>query len=258
MGKKLIQITKIMKPGVVYTSQYLREKGYSSQLLAKYKDSGLIKSPHKGIYLLDGTNPTVYDLVYTLQAIMNKDAHISAQSALSIKGITEQLDMDTSPMTIQLNTTKAFKKPKWLKNIEKQYGYSIHIRQSNLFDDKYCLINQMEVQNRLLSISDIERAVFEMISDIKTSQEFYQLENVFESLPGLRQHQVKYLISNCKSIKVKRLMLYFSEKYLPGVFKELYNMSIDMGKGIRTISDDTSNTKYIKKLGLIIPKQYDE
>ena len=258
MANKIIKLTKIMKPGVVYTSEYLRKKGYSAQLLAKYKDSGLIESPNKGIYLLEGTEPSIYDLVYTLQTIMNRDAHISSQSALNLKGIAEQVTMETGTKSIQLNTVKTFKKPKWLKSIEIRYCYSIHIRQSNLFEDKYCFINKTEIQNRNLLVSDIERAVFEMISDIRTSREFFQTDSLFESLPGLRQYQVKHLMINCKSIKVKRLMLYFSEKYLPGIFETLSNISIDMGQGTRTISDDTSNTKYIRKFDLIIPKQYDE
>ena len=258
MAKKIIQLTKIMIPGVMYTAHHLGNEGYSSQLLAKYIKNGLIESPYKGVYILKGHKPSVFDLVYTLQIVMQKACHIASKSALSIKGINEQLNTQLNPQFIQLNTAKSFKKPLWLKEIEKQHKYKIIVMQSNLFNNNDLSVSSITVENKNLIVSDIERAIFEMLDNINSAEDFFQADRIFETLPGIRVKQLTTLIRNCNSIKVKRLILYFTNIYFPDLFLKLNETNVDLGKGSRTVTHDSNNSKYIREFKLIVPREYNE
>jgi hypothetical protein len=72
-----------------------------------------------------------------------------------------------------------------------------------------------------------------------------------ENLLSLRPAVVQMLLEQCKSIKVKRLFLYFAEKVEHNWFADLDLSKIELGKGVRRI---VPNGKYVSKYELMLPE----
>ncbi len=258
MAQKIIKLTKLMKPGIVYTGKFLKQRGYSPQLLYKYKKAGLIDSSSKGVYILSGSKPTMLSIVYTLQKVMELKLHIQSISALRLKGFVEQIYHNMENNSIELSSLIRYSKPEWLKRMEIQYKFTIIIKQSGLFNDSNYSIKESKIGEFNLIISEIERALFEMLNDISTINDFLNARKIFEIIPGFRTVITQQLMESCQSIKAKRLFLFFSEEYKKDYFNKLKMNRIPLGSGVRNIAKNSRKTKYIKKYNILIPLDYDE
>lgn len=257
MENKIIKLTQMLKPGVVYTSGYLKEKGYSPQLLKKYIDLNLVVSDSKGIYRLEGTKTGSYHAVYTIQSILMKNAHVASWSSLRLKGYSEQL-YGNSPETIRLNTAEMFKIPLWLNRIERYNHFRIKIRQSNIFSESEDFIGYVDINGMQIKVSETERAVFELLDDITVHEDYEEAVSIFEYISGFRKDTVMKLLRMCSSIKVKRLFMFLSEKYSNMKWSEDNIKEFDLGSGVRTIVQDSPKNTFISKYKLLVPAEYVE
>ncbi|MPN06217.1 hypothetical protein SDC9_153473 [bioreactor metagenome] len=76
-----------------------------------------------------------------------------------------------------------------------------------------------------------------------------------EGLATLRPGQVQELLENCKSIKAKRLFLFFAERAGHSWYKYIDQTKIGLGSGKRSISP---NGVFVPKYNLVIPKDLAE
>ena len=84
----------------------------------------------------------------------------------------------------------------------------------------------------------------------------FSLSEVYELMDGLttlRPVQAQELLENCKSIKVKRLFLYFAEKTGHSWFKYIDLGKIDLGSGKRSFAQDGV---LVSKYQLVVPKEF--
>ena len=75
---------------------------------------------------------------------------------------------------------------------------------------------------------------------------------VMENLLSLRPAAVQTLLEQCKSIKVKRLFLYFAEKVGHRWFEDLYTSKVGLGRGVRRL---VPNGRYAPKYELMLPEE---
>ena len=75
---------------------------------------------------------------------------------------------------------------------------------------------------------------------------------MLEGLSTLRPKQVQELLEECKSIKAKRLFLYFAERAGHSWFKYIDQTKIDLGSGNRSLTD---SGVLISKYNLVLPKE---
>jgi len=73
-----------------------------------------------------------------------------------------------------------------------------------------------------------------------------------DGLTTLRPLQAQELLENCKSIKVKRLFLFFAEKVGHSWFKYIDIKKIDLGSGNRSLAKDGV---LVSKYQLVVPKE---
>lgn len=257
MENKLIKLTQILKPGVIYTSRYLKEKGYSPQLLKKYIDLNLIVSDSKGIYRLVGAKTEAYHVVYTIQSILMKNAHVASWSSLRLKGYSEQL-YSNAPGTVRMNTAEIFKRPLWLSRIEERNNFNIKIKQSNILADSELFLGYVNISGMQIRVSETERAVFELLEDISSYEEYKEVISIFEYITGFRREVATRLLEMCNSIKVKRLFMFLSEKYIDMKWSDENIRAFNLGSGVRTIVQDSPKNIYISKYKLLVPADYAE
>ena len=73
-----------------------------------------------------------------------------------------------------------------------------------------------------------------------------------EGLATLRPNQAQELLEDCKSIKAKRLFLYFAERVGHSWFNYIDQTKIDLGSGNRSI---VPNGILVPKYSLVLPKE---
>jgi hypothetical protein len=86
-----------------------------------------------------------------------------------------------------------------------------------------------------LTMSSPERAIFELLDEIPQRETFHQADVLMEGLRNLSPRRLHTLLVACRSIKVKRLFLWFAERHQHAWLKKLDRKDIDLGHGKRML-----------------------
>jgi hypothetical protein len=86
-----------------------------------------------------------------------------------------------------------------------------------------------------LTVSSTERAIFELLDELPNHESFHVTDKLFEGLASLRPKRLNQLLADCRSVKVKRLFLYFSDRHKHAWNKYLDRDAVDLGSGDRML-----------------------
>src|SRR5206468_5699822 len=86
-----------------------------------------------------------------------------------------------------------------------------------------------------LVTSSLERAILELLDEVPERETFHQADMLFEGLPNLSPRKLQPLLPACRSVKVKRLFLWFAERHQPPWLNALDRSGIDLGRGKRML-----------------------
>ena len=84
-------------------------------------------------------------------------------------------------------------------------------------------------------LSTPERAVLELLDELPGRETFHQADVLMEGLPSLSPKRMSRLLAECRSVKVKRLFLWFAERHGHPWLERLDRGGIDLGKGKRML-----------------------
>ena len=219
--------------------KYLKEKGYSSQLIYQYVKSGWLDKIGPGVYKKRGKRLDPILIIKAMQEQLNKNLHIGAQSALFLLKKSHYIKFNNTYNIFYSN----FRLNKWLTSLK----YFDFIK-SNIFKDNIQGFTKIENGPK---ISSLERAFIEMASLIPSNASFDEMIKTMELTPNLRSQLIQELLENCTSVKAKRLFLYTAETISHKWFNKLNIDKIDIGSGPRQI---VKNGIYIKKYNIYIPR----
>jgi hypothetical protein len=237
---KLNLLLQDTNPGKIYFSEYLKQKGYSDQLLKQYRRSGWFAALSKGVMYRTGDRPTIYSALSCLNAQQNKHFHVGAMSAIEIYGYSHYVPMGKPTVVVFAQKNEEF--PKWLKN--RDWNVILRTFTTKNFPENSG-ITESEQGGFTVKISSLERAFLECLH---LAPEYYNLTDLYyvmETLGSLRPNLVQELLENCKSVKIKRLFLFMAEKAEHAWLKYLDLSNIDLGTGKRAIvKNGVYNAKY--------------
>ncbi len=86
-----------------------------------------------------------------------------------------------------------------------------------------------------LALSAPERAILELLDELPKHESFHQVDQLFGSLATLSPRRATKLLANCRSVKVKRLFLFFANRHDHAWLKSLDRGKIDLGRGNRLL-----------------------
>ena len=86
-----------------------------------------------------------------------------------------------------------------------------------------------------LVASSSERAILELLDEVPERETFHQADMLFEGLRNLSPRKLQPLLEACRSVKVKRLFLWFAERHQPQWLSAVDRDGIDLGKGKRML-----------------------
>ena len=80
-----------------------------------------------------------------------------------------------------------------------------------------------------------ERAALELLDELPTRESFHEADMLMSGLVNLRPGRMSRLLSECRSVKVKRLFLWFAERHEHQWFGRLDLEGVDLGRGKRML-----------------------
>ena len=245
---KLGKIMQEYPKGLVLLSSLLVSEGYSYELQQQYRKSNWLRSIGKGAMLKSDDPFLLSGALSALQLQSNINIHHGGRSALELQGNTHYLRLALSEAT--LFAPGQTKLPSWFENNKWDTNYQIF----NISLFKNDTVGLVDYQDTLIKmkVSSSGRAMMECLALCPDEFSLAEAYELMEGLSTLRPKQVQELLEECKSIKVKRLFLYFAERAGHSWFKHIDQTRINLGSGNRSI---TSNGVLVSKYSLVLPKE---
>jgi hypothetical protein len=247
---KINHLLTTQPPGIVLQSSWLSKQGYSLDLQKRYRRGNWLTSIGTGAMIRTGDSVGYEGGVYALQNQSGLAIHPGGRTALSLLGKAHYLELSTKKMLLFGN--KGEQLPAWFKL--HNWGPTIDYHSTSFLPPDIGIV-EIELKNFSIKVSGAVRAIMECLYLAPEKQELMECLELMEGLNNLRPSHVQGLLENCRSIKVKRLFLYFAEKAGHEWFKYLNLEKVELGHGKRSI---IKNGVYIDKYQITVPKEINE
>jgi hypothetical protein len=86
-----------------------------------------------------------------------------------------------------------------------------------------------------LILSTPERAIFELLDELPNRESFHQIDVMIEGMRTLSPRRLEQLLLDCRSVKVKRLFLFFAERHNHVWLRHIDCTRVDLGRGKRAL-----------------------
>jgi len=245
---RINQLIQSTSKGLVLLSPWLNSEGYPYELQQRYRSGGWLKSIGKGAMIKSGDSLVLPGAIAALQKQVNLNVHIGGRSALELLGFAQYLQVNTQETTIFVEDKASL--PLWFTN--NQWNTKLKIYTVSLFKESETGLTDFQDGELTMKISDAAGAMMECLSLCPHQFPLTETYELMEGLTSLRPTQIQTLLEQCKSVKVKRLFLYFAERAGHSWFKYIDIKQIDLGSGVRSL---TNEGMFVSKYQLVLPKE---
>lgn len=253
---RLNSLQRDLPEGLLAPTAWLRTKGYSDQLLSKYRAAGWIESPARGVYRRPGPALKWQHVVASLTRVMLHPPHVGGLTALELRGYAHFLK-SRGPSAIHLYSAE--KLPAWLAKLPLNERFVEH--RDVLFastegraalpgsepsvDHSTDALRQNLVAEPWgpwdweILYSVAERAVLELLDEVPQSESVEHAAELVSGLADLSSRRLIALLRVCRSVKVKRLFLALASRqkhdWVARIVDTAERGEIDLGKGKRAL-----------------------
>jgi hypothetical protein len=239
VGAKLNKILRAWLPGTVATQAWLTEQGISPQLVRVYMKGGWIERVGRGAYVRAGDRVSWQGMVFGLQQHANEPIWPGGETALALHGHAQYLPLGRESLWLFGPPGKRL--PTWVMDAD--WGVEVKYHAPNLFGQDKQSRGQPEhldvtggrFDGLLLSVSSMERAVFELLHYVNDAAQFIHAAEILQGLVNLRPAVMQLHLEQCRSIKTRRLVLFFGEHYQQPWYAKVNLDAVDLGSGKRQI-----------------------
>ncbi|MBN9318733.1 MAG: type IV toxin-antitoxin system AbiEi family antitoxin [Caulobacterales bacterium] len=248
MDSKLNQLQTLLPAGLLVDGAWLSHRGYYSSLVAKYVSSGWLEQPTRGAYRRAGTAPLGGEeawasVVLSLQRLRPPLPVLGGRTALELLGFGHYLS-PTGPYELHLYGRDV--PPLWVRRL---LGEPLVFHRARLFTDDPVAgsvarperdgdhIRRLDRDGLLglVSVSTAERAFLELLDEVPQAASFHEADKLVEGLTTLSPRRLSYLLASCRSVKVKRLALWFADRHQMPWASHLDRQAVDLGQGNRVL-----------------------
>jgi hypothetical protein len=264
------KLTKELPEGLPVDAAWLRERGYTANLLRKYVASGWFEQPAHRVYVRPRGPLAWQQLVVSLQTLLGHDLVVGGRTALELQGYGHYLRR-SKPVVYLYGSAPP---PTWLANVPLDAKF-VHRKDSRLFSKERASTsphllspdpNSKQVRgeglttqpwgawNWPLVISTPERAILEFLDELPDEEDFHQADVLMEGLGTLSPNRLNKLLVDCRSVKVKRLFFLFASRHGHAWLKRLNRKAINLGSGKRML---VKGGRLDPKYQITVPKDFD-
>ena len=249
---RLNRLLLALPEGFLADSAWLQAQGLSRSSIRDYVDRGWLERVGPRVYRRPrqvANDPLRWDVVVlSLQQVMHKTLHVGGRTAVELSGYAHYLEAGDAS-TVYLYGQGA---PTWLAKLPLTArfelrsdhlfatgGTGVEMRRFDLRSGETSTqTKEAEVNSPWewsLTMSVPERAILEMMDELPHHESFHQVDVVMEGMTNLRPQLLGKLLQECRSVKVKRLFLWYAERHGHSWLKHLDQSSIDFGLGKRQL-----------------------
>ncbi|MDR0699072.1 MAG: type IV toxin-antitoxin system AbiEi family antitoxin [Tannerella sp.] len=245
---KLQRLVLTTPRGLVMLSSWLVSQGYPYELQQRYKKSGWLKSVGTGAMLKTGDQLVLSGAIAAFQQQAGMNMHIGGRSALELSGNAHYLQTGSPIITLFVEGKTHL--PAWFTKT--QWDMKVQIYGCSLFKNTETELSYYQEGELVIKVSNAARAVMECLSLCPHRFSLQEAYEVMEGLATLRPDQVQTLLEQCKSVKVRRLFLFFAERIGHAWFKYIDTGRIGLGSGVRSLVDSGT---FVPKYQLVLPEE---
>lgn len=279
---KLNWLQHNLPEGLVVDSAWLQGRGYSSALRSKYAARGWLEQVARGVYRRPPAPLPKEDeglrwqnVVISLQMVLERPVIVGGRTALELQGFAHYLSA-TGPREVHLYGDAPL--PTWVGKLKLDTKFVFH-NAKKLFRNEAITsslgqgVNQKTQDhsgsesfggglarqtwgqwNWPLTMSSSERAILELLDEVPERETFHQADMLMDGLRNLSPRKLQKLLVDCRSVKVKRLFLWFAERHNHAWLQKLDRTDIDLGSGKRML---VRGGKLDPKFNITVPENLD-
>ena len=246
MATKINKLLQIQPRGVVLTSSWLSQNGYSPGLLRRYRNSDWLVSIGNGAMVRAGETITIWGGVHALQHQLGLDVHPGGKTALAMAGKSHFLGLGLEQ--IHLFGKTRLQLPGWFRDFPWSQPFQLH---TTSVMPEHIGTTTIDQQRMNFRISGLARAMMECLLLARSEDDLVECKDLMLGLNNLDPETVMALLTGCSSVKVKRLFLFLAEQSGHAWFKKLDISRVDLGSGTRSLADAGT---YVPAYKLIVPR----
>lgn len=239
----------------VVDTAWLTSIGLSASSVRDYVERGWLERVGTRLYrrpMQDGAGTIRWEIAtLSLQALLRVPAHVGGMTALELAGYWQYASMGRRRVWLYSDAAAA---RSYLRRLE--LNADIELKSCKLFDDAdpdlgietrtIDLVTSTLgsavlhgeaglVRKQQIRVSSLERAILEVLEEVPRTFSFEHGAELFEGLTTLRPRLIAPLLAACKSVKAKRLFLYFAGQHRHAWSRKLRAEDFDLGSGKRQI-----------------------
>lgn len=245
---KLNYLLKVWPKGTVAASHWLKKQGVYRQLAGTYEKSDWIESIGYGAFKRSGESIGWAGGLYTLQQQLKLNIHLGGRSALELQGYMHFVPLGKSHPVFLFGLKRFL--PAWFKKYRWEQPVKYVYTNGFPYKDKIGLTTK-DMGEYSIILSSSELAIMEVLYLVGKEETYEHASLLMEALKTLRPVVVQELLEKTVSIKVKRLFMYFAEKFNHSWVNHLNLEKVDFGKGKRVIG---KGGKFDSKYNISVPK----
>ena len=282
---KLNILQRLVPEGLLADAAWFTRKGYPSSLRSRYLASGWLKPVTRGVFrrplhksgLENEEVPLRWQhVVISLQMILERPIVVGGRTALELRGFSHYTS-SSGPREVHLYGDEPA--PGWLKKLPIETPFVFHNARKlfcaepiadGLKTLKAVLASgepsfRTPIHGSLtwtdigdwdwpLVLSTPERAVLELLDELPEKETFHQADMLLEGCTSLSPKRLNRLLRECRSVKVKRLFLWFADRHRHAWLKQLDREGIDLGSGKRML---VRGGRFDPKYQITVPENLD-
>jgi hypothetical protein len=245
---KINQLIQATPKGSVLLTDVLVSEGFPYELQQRYRKGGWLHSIGKGAMVRSGDSLVLSGAIDALQKHAGLNIHIGGRSALELLGAAHYLQINSGETTLFVENKSLL--PLWFT--ANQWDRTPRIYTSSIFKEGETGLTVYHDGELTMKISGATRAAMECLSLCPNQFPLMEAYELMEGLTTLRPAQVQELLEQCKSVKVKRLFLYFAERAGHTWLKYLDVKKIDTGSGLRSLA---TGGMFVPRYQLVLPEE---
>jgi hypothetical protein len=226
------------------TSAWLVQRGVSYELAAKYAKSGWLDRLSQGVYARPG-QPLLLQPSLQLLAGLKWPYHVGGKTALAWHGFLHNVSPNDEAVTLFIHAKTTNKVPQWFgQQFKSQVSSRLLFNESDAA--KPLLVTNDNNRHPGIGVSEPERAVLEMLSEVPKAQDLEEAEHLMEGMVSLRAEAQRTALKACVNVKTVRLFLYFAKRLDLPVLNSLVAEEFPTGSKSRYVLPLASGTLVLK------------
>ena len=242
-------------PGRLVDTAWLQEQGVSRPSIHAYVRNGWLERVAPRVYRRpSGATPTTqrWDAaILSAQELRPSTFYVGGESALDLLGRSHYLRLGGHPTIYLYDPDRTA--PTWLMKLPLDAALAVRTRP--LFADTLLGLEWRRLElgtgrlgaavpepvreepwDHFLRVAGEERAAIEMLDEVPATLGFDHADEIFQGLSNLRPRLVTQLLETCRSVRAKRLFLFYADRHAHAWVKHVDRGHIDLGKGKRQLA----------------------